>query len=43
VTGKGDAGNAVALQPDGKIVVAAEAGYNLANVNSKMAVIRLLG
>ena len=43
VTGKGDSGNAVALQADGKIVVAAEVGYNLANGNEKMAVLRYLG
>ena len=41
VTGKGDAGNAVALQPDGKILIAAETSYRLAN--SRMAVVRLLG
>ena len=43
VTGKGDSGNAVALQADGKILVAAEVGYNLANGNEKMAVLRYLG
>jgi uncharacterized delta-60 repeat protein len=43
VTAKGDSGNAVALQADGKILVAAEVGYNLANGNEKMAVLRYLG
>jgi len=41
VTGHGDAGNAVALQTDGNIVVAAEVGYKVSN--EKMAVVRYSG